>query len=150
MIQIGCLNLSWIRFMIEEIKKIRATNKDLRDFAVIFGIIFFLFSGFLFYKEKDSYQVCLYVSGSLVSLGFLLPIVLKPFYTVWMVFSVLFGWVMTRVILSLLYYLIMTPIGLIMRALGNDLLDLKKINHSSYWNLRNSDDKNNHNYEKQF
>ena len=136
--------------MIEEIKKIRATKKDLRDFAVIFGIIFLLLSGFLFYDEKDYYQVCLYISGSLLSLGFLLPFVLKPFYTVWMVFSVLIGWVMTRVILSLLYYLIITPIGLIMRIFGNDFLDLKKLNHSSYWNFRNSEDKNNQSYEKQF
>ena len=43
-----------------------------------------------------------------------------------MIFAAILGWIMTRVILSLVFYLIMTPIGLITRLLGEDFLKLKK------------------------
>jgi hypothetical protein len=58
---------------------------------------------------------------------------------------------MTRVILSLLFYLIITPIGLFLRILGKDLLGLKEEkNQKSYWNMRNSEKEQKQNYEKQF
>ena len=68
----------------------------------------------------------------------------------WMTFAVIFGWVMSRVILSIVFYLILTPIGLITRLFGEDFLDLNKSNTESYWNNRNSDFELNQDYEKQF
>ena len=58
---------------------------------------------------------------------------------------------MTRVILSLLFYLIITPIGVTLRIFGKDFLELKR-NEScdSYWNERNSKIEKSQNYEKQF
>ena len=70
---------------------------------------------------------------------------------VWMIFAVILGWFMTKVILSLLFYLIITPIGLFLRIIGKDLLNLKeKKQQKSYWNMRNSEEEQNQNYEKQF
>ena len=137
--------------MFEEIKNIKTGKKDLRSFGVTFGIIFLIIAGFLYYKEKDSFQLFIYLAGSFSCLGIILPIMLKPFYMVWMIFAVILGWFMTRVIISLLYYIIITPIGLLLRIIGKDLLDLKeKKNKKSYWNIRNSEDEQNQNYEKQF
>ena len=67
-----------------------------------------------------------------------------------MVFAVILGWIMTRVILSLVFYLIMTPIGLLTRLIGEDFLGLKKTDSGSYWNLRDSNYETNQDYEKQF
>ena len=68
-----------------------------------------------------------------------------------MTFAVILGLVMTRVILSIVFYLILTPIGLITRLFGKDFLDLlNKSNTESYWNNRNSDFELNQDYEKQF
>ena len=54
-----------------------------------------------------------------------------------MSFAIILGWFMTRFILSLLFYLIVTPIGLITRVLGKDFLELKKeASNGSYWNQR--------------
>jgi len=137
--------------MLEEIKNIKTGKKDLRSFGITFGIIFLIIAGFLYYQEKDSFQLFIYIAGSFISLGFLIPIILKPIYLVWMIFAVILGWFMTRVIISLLYYIIITPIGLFLRIIGKDLLDLKeKKNKKSYWNIRNSEDEQNQNYEKQF
>ena len=69
----------------------------------------------------------------------------------WMIFAVILGWFMTKVILSLLFYLIITPIGLFLRIIGKDLLNLEeKKQQKSYWNMRNSEEEQNQNYEKQF
>ena len=67
-----------------------------------------------------------------------------------MTFAVILGWVMTRVILSLVFYLIMTPIGLLTRLLGEDFLLLKKSNSESYWNNRDRIYETSQDYEKQF
>lgn len=137
--------------MFEEIKNIKTGKKDIRSFGITFGIIFLIIAGFLFYQEKDSFQLFIYLAGSFSGLGIILPIILKPFYMVWMIFAVILGWFMTKVILSLLFYLIITPIGLFLRIIGKDLLNLKeKKQQKSYWNMRNSKEEQNQNYEKQF
>ena len=137
--------------MFEEIKNIKTGKKDLRSFGITFGIIFLIIAGFLYYQEKDSFQLFIYLAGSFSGLGIILPIILKPFYMVWMIFAVILGWFMTKVILSLLFYLIITPIGLFLRIIGKDLLNLKeKKQQKSYWNMRNSEEEQNQNYEKQF
>ena len=137
--------------MFEEIKNIKTGKKDIRSFGITFGIIFLIIAGFLYYQEKDSFQLFIYLAGSFSGLGIILPIILKPFYMVWMIFAVILGWFMTKVILSLLFYLIITPIGLLLRIIGKDLLNLKeKKQQKSYWNMRNSEEEQNQNYEKQF
>ena len=137
--------------MFDEIKHIKTGEKDLKSFGVTIGIILLLIAGLLFYKEKESFQIFLYIAGAFIGFGSIIPIILKPIYIVWMVFAVILGWFMTRVILSLLFYAIITPIGLVLRIFGKDFLELKKqAVQGSYWNQRDSDLEKNQNYEKQF
>ena len=137
--------------MLEEIKHIKTGKKDLRSFGVTIGIILLLVAAFLFYREKESFQTFLYIAGVFIGLALILPSMLKPIYIVWMTFAVILGWFMTRVILSLLFYVIITPIGLVLRIFGKDFLELKKqAVQGSYWNQRDSNFEKNQNYEKQF
>ena len=137
--------------MFDEIKHIKTGKKDLRSFGVTIGIILLLVAGFLFYREKESFQTFLYIAGVFIGLALILPSILKPIYIVWMTFAVILGWFMTRVILSLLFYVIITPIGLVLRIFGKDFLELKKqAVQGSYWNQRDSNLEKNQNYEKQF
>ena len=136
--------------MLEEIKNIKTGKKELRSFGYTIGIILFIISSVLFYYDKSSYHIIAYVGGGFIVLGIIIPILLKPIYIVWMTFAVMLGWVMTRVILSIVFYLIITPIGLITKLLGEDFLALKKVESDSYWNYRDSSEELNHNYEKQF
>lgn len=79
------------------------------------------------------------------------PSVLKPLQKAWMTLAVILGWIMTRVILSILFYLVFTAIGGISRLLGKQFLDLKidpSIN--SYWIKREPKTFNKSGYEKQF
>ena len=137
--------------MLEEIKLIKTENKDLRSFGITFGIIFLIIAGFLLYIENESFQLFIVISSIFIIFGFLIPIILKPICIVWMSFAIILGWFMTRFILSLLFYLIVTPIGLITRVLGKDFLELKKeASNGSYWNQRESSFEKNQSYDKQF
>tara|TARA_B100001559_G_scaffold287977_1_gene265329 strand:+ start:757 stop:1167 length:411 start_codon:yes stop_codon:yes gene_type:complete len=136
--------------MIEEIKNIKKDKKELRSFGITIGIILLIISAILFYYDKSSHQIIAYIGGGFIGLGIIIPILLKPIYILWMTFAVILGWVMTRVILSLVFYLIMTPIGLLTRLLGEDFLLLKKSNSESYWNNRDRNYETSQDYEKQF
>ena len=136
--------------MIEEIKNIPNSNRHIRSFGITMGIILFIISGLLLYHDKESYQLIAIIASTFIGIGFILPILLKPIYFVWMIFAAILGWVMTRVISSLVFYLIMTTIGLITRIIGEDFLSLKNISSNSYWNNRDSSTELNQDYEKQF
>ena len=124
--------------MFEEIKNIKTSNKDFRSFGIIIGIILIMVAGLLFYYEETSYQIVIVLAGIFIGFGITIPILLKPVYLIWMTFAIILGWVMTRVILSIVFYLIITPIGLITRLLGEDFLGLKRSNLDSFWNNRDN------------
>jgi hypothetical protein len=137
--------------MVEDISNIKSEKSDLRNFGITVGIIFILISGFIFWKEKESYQIFLAVGLILFLTAIALPSVFKPFYWIWMIFVIILGWFMTRVNLSLLFFLILTPIGLTLRFFGKQFLELRWDNSKeSYWNLRTNEHRQNENYEKQF
>ena len=136
--------------MVEEIKNIPNSNRDIRSFGITMGIILFIISGLLIYYNKEIYQIIGIIALTFVGLGLIIPVVLKPLYFVWMTFATILGWVMTRVILSLVFYLIITPIGLLTKLLGEDFLALKRVESDSYWNYRDSAEELNQDYEKQF
>ena len=76
---------------------------------------------------------------------------LKPFFLIWMIFATILGGLMTRLILSLVFYLILTPIGLILRIFRKQFLELEwNKTDSTYWNYRSTDVLETEKYEKQF
>ena len=137
--------------MLEEIKNIKSEKSDLRKFGITIGVILLIIAGFLFWKEKESFQILFTFGVTLCILGIAIPFILKPIYWVWMIFATILGWIMTRVILSLLFYIIFTPIGLILRFFGKQFLELRwDKSKESYWNFRTNEHLKKENYEKQF
>ena len=137
--------------MIKEIKNIKSEKSDLRKFGITIGIILIIIAGYLFWKDKESFQIFITVGVVLNVLGIVIPVVLKPIYWIWMIFATILGWIMTRVILSLLFYVIFTPIGLIPRLFGKQFIELKwKKTNNTYWNYRSGGVFEKEKYEKQF
>ena len=137
--------------MLEEIKNIKSEKSDLRNFGITAGIILLIISGFLFWKEKESFQIFLAIGITLFLTAIAIPRVLKPVYWIWMIFAVILGWFMTRAILSLLFYVVFTSIGLTLRFFGNQFLELRwDKSKESYWNFRTKEHQQNEDYEKQF
>ena len=137
--------------MFEEIRNIKSETSDLRGFGITVGIIIMVIAGLLFWKGIQSFQI-IFIVGIILSIsGVMIPIILKPIFWIWMIFATIIGWIMTRVILSLLFYLILTPIGLILRMFGKQFLELKwNRSNITYWNYRSVSMIEKENYENQF
>ena len=137
--------------MIEEIENIKSEKSDLRKFGIMVGTVLLIIAGLLFWKEKESFQLFLVIGNVLFIAGIAIPFTLRPIFWVWMTFATILGWFMTRVILSLLFYAVFTPIGLIGRLIGKQFLGLKMDrSKQSYWNVRKVEVFDTQNYEKQF
>ena len=137
--------------MLEEIKNIKSEKSDLRNFGFIIGIIILIISGFLFWKEKDLFQIFLAIGITLLFTTIAIPKVLKPVYWMWMIFGVILGWIMTRVILILLFYVIMSPIGLTLRFFGKQFLELRwDKSKESHWSYKITKQYKKSDYERQF
>lgn len=74
---------------------------------------------------------------------------IKPVYIVWMRFAFILGWINTRIILVILFYLIFTPVGLFMRLFRIDLLE-RKNKEGTYWKKKEKVEFNPLNYERRF
>ena len=136
--------------MLEEIKNIKSEKSDIRKFGITLGIILIIIAGFLFWKEKEPFQMFLTIGVILCVLGVAIPVVLKQLYWIWMILATILGWIMTRVILSVLFYVLISPIGLIARIFGKQFLELRwNKSKNSYWNYRPVKSKR-ISYEKQF
>ena len=120
--------------LLAEIKSIKGTKPELRKFGLTIGIFLLVIAGFLFWKQRPSFPYFAYIGGGFALLGLAAPIILKPIYKVWMSFAVVMGFVMTRVILTVLYFGMFTPIALLTKLLSKDLLDQRlDKNAASYW-----------------
>ena len=137
--------------MIEDIRNIKSEKSDLRKFGITVCFILLIVSGFLFWKEKESFHIFFAIGITLFLAAIAIPSVLKPVYWMWMIFAIILGWIMTRLILSLLFYIIITSIGLTSRLFGKQFLELRwDKSKESYWNFRTNEHLKKENYEKQF
>jgi hypothetical protein len=137
--------------MIDEIRSIKSGRRELRKFGVTVGIALAVFGGIFLWRGKDFYPYVFYIAAGFLFFGLVLPVVLWPIQKAWMTLALLLGWLMTRVILTVLFYVIVTPIGLLARLFGKDFLDRKFSGQSeSYWIPKDLDEKAEKDYESQF
>jgi FtsH-binding integral membrane protein len=135
----------------EEIKKIPMDRKALRNFGFLMACVLLIVGGWLWWKSAATWPYVLGAAALLAVISFAAPMSLKPFYRVWMVFALIMGWVMTRVVLTLVYYLVLTPIGLLGRVFGEQFLHLKRSKDSdTYWVRRTGPAREKGDYERQF
>ena len=128
-------------------ERINSDLKSLRKFGMTMGIALLAVAVFIIMRRHDP-QPALLIALIFFILGIAAPILLKPLYIAWMRFAYLLGWVNTRLLLAIIFYLVFTPIGLVMRLCGVDPLK-RKINkkEKSYWEKRESTQLS---YERQF
>ena len=137
--------------MIEEIKNIDITRSNLRKFGFLIVFIIFLLNLFIIFTQKNISSFFLITSISLIFISLIYPKSLHPLYWIWMSLASLLSWLMTRVILILLFYIILTPIGIMSRLFGKKFIQLTWKNDSqTFWNDRNTKHVNKQNYTKQF
>jgi hypothetical protein len=135
----------------EEFKLIKESKKDLRKFGLTVGAVLVIIGGFLFYFEKPS---AIYFGGIglfLILTGLIYPAILKPLNKFWMGLAIVLGFVMSRIILSILFYLILTPISFLAKIFGKKFMELKYDKSAeTYWEKRSVIHKKPIDYERQF
>jgi hypothetical protein len=100
---------------------IEVTKKTLRQFGLMVGGVFLLIGLWPFVWRQESVRLWAVVPGSLLAVaGLVVPTVLKQVYQGWMWVGHIMGWVNTRIILGVLFYGVVTPMGMVMKLTGRD------------------------------
>ena len=133
-----------------EIQEIKSGPKQLREFGVVMGIFFGIIAALLLWKGKPGSAVWGSLSVIFLLLTFLFPAPLKFPQRLWMGLAVLMGWLMSRVILTVVFFLVLTPLSLLIRLTGKRFLDTTfKKDVASYWTPK-GDELPKERYEKQY
>jgi len=123
-----------------------------REFGLVVGGIFVLLSAWWLYRGKFSSVVIvtLPLGGLLVLFGLLYPRALVWPNRAWMKLAEGLSFVSTRVILAIIFFGVITPIGLIKRALGWDPLRRRATSSDSYWHPYSERQRDSRHYEKMY
>ena len=104
-----------------------------RSFGVVFFIVFLLIGLYPLLKGNDLRIWSLIISFIFLALGFINSKILTPLNRLWFKFGLLLGKFISPLIMGIIFFFVVTPIGIIMRLLKKDLLNLKKKDTKSYW-----------------
>ena len=143
--------MSWISDVKAEIQKLDLSNKSLRKFGLLVGTVLLLITFWMIYKNYlPTYR---YVFGSigllLILLGVSFPAALKVIYKPWMGIAFAIGWIVSRLLITIIFTVVLIPIGLIMRIIGKETLDINmKKKQETYWIKK--DNSKQFNYEKMY
>ena len=104
-----------------------------RNFGIVFFIIFLLIAVYPILKGNDIRIWSLLISFVFLILGLINSKLLTPLNKLWFKFGLLLGKIVTPLIMGFIFFIVVTPIGILMRLLRKDLLNLKYNEKKTYW-----------------
>ena len=104
-----------------------------RNFGIVFFVVFLLIAIYPVINDGDLRLWSLIISLFFLVLGLINSKILSPFNKLWFKFVIFLGKIISPFVMSIIFFLVVTPIGILMRILKKDLLSLKKNNNKSYW-----------------
>ena len=104
-----------------------------KSFGIVFFVVFLLISLYPLINNEDIRIWSLVVSLIFLVLGILNSNLLLPLNKIWFKFGIFLGKIISPIIMGIIFFLVVTPIGLIMRLFGKDVLNLKYNDYKSYW-----------------
>jgi len=107
-----------------------------KSFGIVFSIVFFSIGIFLFIDTQSIKILPFLVSFIFLFLGLVNSKFLTPLNIAWLKFGEILGRFVAPIVMGLIYFFIITPIGLFMRIIGKDLLQIKFSKATTYWNIR--------------
>lgn len=134
-----------------DLEKLKTGPRDLRKFGLTVGSVFFLLGALFLLRHRSSYPFFLGAGAVLMAFGVVWPRALKYVYIAWMALAFMLGFVMSNGILTLFFFLFVTPIGILARLFRKDFLARRwDKNAASYWIPRTRETKTAQSYERQF
>jgi len=139
--------MSWIN---DEYQKLDRSPSALRRFGLTVGLVILCLGCFFLWRQRAAGWPLISIGTVLVVAAGLAPSILKWVYGPWMIGALALGWVVTRILLTLVFFLVVTPVGFLQRLFGKRVIEVGwKADATSYWQLR-SDRPVPADYEKQF
>jgi len=118
----------------------RPSDRELRQFAGIWFPLFWAIVGGLIVLRGGSAAMAgaIFAAAAVVgAIGLLWPRMMRPIFVAWMCAAYPIGWLVSHVLLAAVFYLVLTPLGLVMRICGRDKLKLKFARQAeTYWTRR--------------
>ena len=108
-----------------------------RSFGIVFFIVFLLIGTYPLLNNDHVRIWSLIISIVFLILGLLNSKILLPLNKIWFKFGILLGKIISPLIMGLIFFVVVTPIGLLMRLFNKDLLSLKLNKNKSYWIEKN-------------
>ena len=129
----------------------RKQHRELRNFGLTLGVAFGALGALLLWRGKGHYIVFMIAAAGFLATGVLTPRALGPVRRIWMTAAEAMGWFMTRVVLTLLFFIAVTPIGLLGRLFGQRFLDrASDRSMDTYWIEKKPPARPAEDYEKQY
>ena len=104
-----------------------------RSFGLLFFIVFLIIGLWPLKNDLELNYIFIGISIIFLILGLMNSKILTPLNKIWVKFGEFLGRIIAPLVMALVYFFILTPISLIMRIFGKDLLNLKSSEESSYW-----------------
>jgi hypothetical protein len=131
----------------------KVTPKEIRVWALVMTAVLAAIGvvQYLVWSHTRAASIFWIIAALFFLPGLLFPLALKPVYRLWLILAAGLAWFNTRLILSLTFFLIFTPLGIILKLLGKDLIKEKWDRQAaSYWIERPDEPLDPSRYEKQF
>ncbi len=108
-----------------------------RSFGIVFFVVFLIIAFYPLINEESIRIWSLVISLIFLFLGLMNSKLLTPLNKVWFKFGLFLGKIVSPLVMGIVFFLVVTPIGLIMKALNKDILNLKFNKKESYWIEKN-------------
>ena len=104
-----------------------------RSFGIVFFTVFFIIAIWPLLNGHEIRSWSLIISIVFLLLGILNSKILTPLNKIWFKFGILLGSVIAPIVMSIIFFLVVTPTSLLMKLFGKDILGIKKNKSKSYW-----------------
>jgi Saxitoxin biosynthesis operon protein SxtJ len=113
------------------------SNAQARKTALVVAAVLFAIALWNLYRGRMT-QLAVFagIAGVLMFIGLLVPVAARAFHRFWMGIAAVLGYINSRILLSLLYYGLFTPVGLVRRLIGHDPMKRRGAPQSTYWITR--------------
>ena len=109
-----------------------------KSFGYTFSIVFILAFLYFYIIQEKLLIYLIFISIIFLVLGFLNSKILNPLNFIWFKIGIFLGNIISPIVMGIIYFIIVTPTGLLLKLFNKDILGLKKNNNYSYWKTRSN------------
>ncbi|MDQ3819706.1 MAG: SxtJ family membrane protein [Acidobacteriota bacterium] len=137
--------------MTKSAKPSEVTNAQARKSVFVVATVLLLLAVWNFYRGRmTAAEVLSGIGVLLILMGLIVPAAARGFHTLWMTLAGVLGYVNSRILLSLVFYLLFFPYNVLARIIGRDPLNRRKPGKESYWIPRKATRQSKEQFERLF